>query len=507
MLFWKIYTAKSDNCLIIYCNCSYCNRKRKRRHKMFSKGQFEEFKNFIINRRVAVLGLGISNMPLIKFLNRLGVKDVIAFDLKDDAETVNKVNAMSADGLISEFHIGSDYMSHLPGCADVVFKTPIVRFDTPELLKAEEMGAMVTSEIEVLMQLCPCTIFGITGSDGKTTTTTVISKLLSQSGKRKVWVGGNIGTPLLSFLPEMSSDDIVVLELSSFQLMNIKVSPEVAVITNISPNHLDVHKSYEEYIDAKASIFKFQGASNTVILNNDNDVTYGFKENISGNIKMFSYSARVDAGAWLENGKIYYSDENEIVEVMSRDTIRLLGKHNVENYLAAISAVYEYVTIDDIKSVAAEFAGVAHRMQFVRELNGVKYYNSSIDSSPNRTINALSVFDRKNIVLIAGGKDKNIPYDDIGAPIADKVKVLILTGPTAEKIEKAVLDEFKKRDSCPDIKIIHCKSYEEAVKNAYENADFGDNVVLSPASTSFDMFRNFEERGNCFADFVKKLPF
>jgi len=474
---------------------------------MFSKGQFEEFKSYIKDKRVAVLGLGISNMPLIRFLSSIGVKNVIAFDLKNDVETVEKVNSMSAEGLISDYHIGPDYMSFLPGCADVIFKTPIVRFDTPELLQAEALGALVTSEIEVLMQLCPCTVFGITGSDGKTTTTTVISKLLAQSGKRKVWVGGNIGTPLLSFLPEMTSEDIVVLELSSFQLMNIKVSPEIAVVTNISPNHLDVHKSYEEYIDAKASIFKFQDKKGTVIVNKDNNVTADFAEKLSCNVKMFSYKERVAKGAWFEKGMIYYSDGKDAVEIMSRDTIRLLGRHNVENYLAAIAATFEYVSVDDIKSVASEFAGVAHRMQFIRELDGVKYYNSSIDSSPNRTINALSVFDKKNIVLIAGGKDKNIPYDEIGAPIADKVKVLILTGPTAEKIEKAVCDEFKRRGCEPDINIIHCKAYDEAVKCAYENAEKGDNVVLSPASTSFDMFRNFEERGNCFADFVKKLPY
>lgn len=474
---------------------------------MFSKGQLNEFKNFIKDKKVAVLGLGISNMPLIKFLNEIGVSEIIAFDLKNDEETVTKVEKLISDGLINSYHIGYDYLSHLPGSADVVFKTPIVRYDTPELLKAEELGALVTSEVEVLMQLCPCKIFGITGSDGKTTTTTIISKLLANSGERKVWVGGNIGTPLLSFLPEMKSEDLVVLELSSFQLMNIKVSPDVAVITNITPNHLDVHKSYEEYIEAKANIFKFQQIDDYVILNKENSVTAGFIGNVPGKCKTFSYNQSVKHGAWYENGKIYFSDGIKTVEIMDRDTIKLLGKHNVENYLTAISAVFEYVSVDDIKQVASEFAGVAHRMQFIRELDGVKYYNSSIDSSPNRTINALSVFENKNIVMIAGGKDKNIPYDDIGAPIADKVKVLILTGPTAEKIEQAVYAEFNKRGILPDLKIFHCENYQEAVKKAYENADSGDNVVLSPASTSFDMFRNFEERGNCFADFVKKLPY
>ncbi|MBE7065596.1 MAG: UDP-N-acetylmuramoyl-L-alanine--D-glutamate ligase [Ruminococcaceae bacterium] len=474
---------------------------------MFSKGEFDKFKNYIQDKTVAVLGLGISNMPLIEFLNKIGVSEIIVFELKDDAETVAKVDKMIDEGLIDAYHIGKDYLSHLPGSSDVVFKTPIVRFDTPELLKAEELGAVVTSEIELLMQLCPCTVVGITGSDGKTTTTTVISKILSESGKRKVWVGGNIGTPLLRFLPEMKSEDIVVLELSSFQLMNIKVSPEISVITNISPNHLDVHKSYEEYIDAKARIFNFQNDGVNVVLNKDNSVTAGFADGLKGDIKMFSYVEKVEKGAWFEKGMIYYSDGKETVEVMSRDTIRLLGRHNVENFLAAICAVFELVSVEDIKNVATEFAGVAHRMQFIRELDGVKYYNSSIDSSPNRTINALSVFNKKNIVLIAGGKDKNIPYDEIGAPIADKVKVLILTGPTAKKIEQAVYAEFEKRGISADLKIIHCINYEEAVKSAYDNATDGDNVVLSPASTSFDMFRNFEERGNCFADFVKKLPY
>ncbi|MBQ8164779.1 MAG: UDP-N-acetylmuramoyl-L-alanine--D-glutamate ligase [Clostridia bacterium] len=468
---------------------------------------FDEFKREISKKKVAVLGLGISNMPLINFLNNIGVKNIIAFDIKDDEDTVKKVNDMISRGLVSDYHIGKDYLKYLPGCADVIFKTPIVRFDTPELLEAESRGAVVTSEIEVLMQLCPCKVFGVTGSDGKTTTTTVLSKLLSESGKRKVWVGGNIGTPLLSYLPEMSADDIVVLELSSFQLMNIKVSPDVSIITNISPNHLDVHKSYDEYIDAKANIFRLQDESGTVILNYDNKITKAFSDNVRGSVKFFSYLNRVENGAWYENGKIYYSNGSKCFEIMDRSDIVLLGKHNVENYLAAITAAFEDVSEDDIKRVAGSFTGVAHRMQFIRELEGVKYYNSSIDSSPNRTINALSVFDKRNIVLIAGGKDKNIPYDEIGSSIVDKVKVLILTGPTADKIEKAVKDEFDRRKCECDIKIFYCTSYIEAVKNAYNNAENGDCVVLSPASTSFDMFKNFEDRGNRFIEFVNKLPY
>ena len=449
----------------------------------------EQFKTNIKGKRVTVVGIGISNLPLIKYLIALGA-EVTACDkrTKDDLGR----NYMELEPLGVKFSLGENYLKNID--AQIIFKTPGMRYDVPELVAAREKGTIVTSEMEVFFDICPAHIIAVTGSDGKTTTTTLINKMMTKAGY-KTWLGGNIGIPLLTKAEEMKADDWAVLELSSFQLHTMRKSPEIAVITNISPNHLDVHKNYQEYIDAKKNIMLYQSDSDILIINADNKVTAEIGKEACGKLKSFSRSDKT-ADFYIDGGFICRRGE----QVLNINDIAIPGMHNVENYMAAMAAIEGLVHDEKIREVAKEFKGVEHRIEFVREINGVKYYNSSIDSSPNRTVNTLRVFEGKPVILISGGKDKGIPYDDIGAPIAEGVKTLILIGATSDKIEEAVA-------SCgrPTPQIIRKNSYEDVVKCAHEIAEPGDIVLLSPASTSFDMFRNFEERGNLFKNLVKAL--
>ncbi|PYG87572.1 UDP-N-acetylmuramoylalanine--D-glutamate ligase [Ruminiclostridium sufflavum DSM 19573] len=461
--------------------------------------KLEQFKNSIRNKRVAVLGIGISNIPLIKYLVKSGV-NVTAFD-KNTSENLSDAFS-ELNELPVRYSLGSDYLEKLEGF-DVIFRTPGMRPDLPQLLNAVEKGAELTSEMEVFISLCPAQIFAVTGSDGKTTTTTLIYKILTEEGYN-CWLGGNIGTPLLSKIDKVKETDKVVLELSSFQLMTIGNCPSVSVITNISPNHLDVHKSLNEYIDAKKNIFINQTENDKLILNYDNDITRGFGSEAKGKCVYFSRLNKVDTGVIFKENKIVVKNENEEIEIVDAESIIIPGVHNIENYMAAAAATIDYVKPETIKKIAVSFNGVEHRIELVRELNGIKFYNSSIDSSPSRTIAALSTFKNK-VILISGGKDKGIPYDSIGQIIAEKVKCLLLIGATAPKIEEALCNYINQTDSECEVKIIHCNTYEEVVSRAYEEAAPGDCIILSPASTSFDMFKNFEHRGNTFKELVNKL--
>lgn len=463
--------------------------------------------NGIENKKICILGMGISNLPLIRFLHIKGACNMTVLDRSDSEETLSNASRLREEGIPFEQCFGENYLSVLPGDFDVIFKTPVVRYDIPELLAAEARGAIITSEMELFLSLCPAKVYGVTGSDGKTTTTTLIYKMLSEhcaSDGSKVWVGGNIGTPLLQFVDEMGPEDRVVVELSSFQLMHMRCSPAVSVVTNITPNHLDVHKSYDEYIRAKENVFLHGGPGSLTVLNGDNTVTSHFGCETPGEVRFFSTRRTVDNGAYIDGSKIMLVRDGVSRCIMDRNDILLPGNHNVENYLAAVCAVSDDVDDSCILAVARTFGGVEHRMELVRTFEGVTYYNSSIDSSPNRTIHALSVFTEK-VILIAGGKDKKIPYDTLGPVLADKVKVLILTGPTAEKIEAAARNAFEERGEPCELCILHAKTYEEAVNMARSSAASGDVVLLSPASTSFDMFRNFEERGNTFKKLVHGL--
>ena len=454
--------------------------------------KLDEFKYNVAGKNINVIGIGISNLPLIKYLVSLGA-NVTACDRRS-AEDLGE-NYTELEKLGVKFNLGDGYLNNLSG--DMIFKTPGMRYDVPELLKAKENGSIVTSEMEVFFEVCPSHIIAVTGSDGKTTTTTLIHKMMTDAGY-KTWLGGNIGNPLLTDTEKMKENDWVILELSSFQLHTMRKSPEIAVITNISPNHLDMHKDYKEYIDAKKNIMLYQNEGDTLIVNADNQVTADIGKSANGAVKYFSRNGMADI--YLDGNII----KRGIVEILNIKDIKIPGMHNVENYMAAIAAVSGLVSKEVIVNVAKTFGGVEHRIELVRTLDGVKYYNSSIDSSPNRTINTLRVFPNK-VIMIAGGKDKGIPYDEIGPALAEHVKVLILIGATSDKIQEALDAEINKTGNGKDIEVIRATSYEDAVNTARSKAHDGDVVLLSPASTSFDMFRNFEERGNLFKKIVNEL--
>lgn len=453
----------------------------------------EAYLNGLKGKRVAVMGIGISNRPLIELLLTAGI-DVTACDKRDRESFDGLIEQLEEKG--AAFCLGEDYLDHLAGM-DVIFRTPGMRPDLPQLLKAQEEGAEITSEMEVFLSVCPCRIIAVTGSDGKTTTTSIIAGLLAAEGYR-TYVGGNIGRPLLSQAGEMRPDDMVVLELSSFQLMTMKQSPDIAVITNLAPNHLDVHKGMEEYIAAKKNIFLHQSPDGKLVLNADNDITSSFVPEARSHVVMFSRQRNMHQGIVIKDGMIT-CDHRAVLPV---DDILIPGVHNVENYMAAIAAVDGLVSDETIRSFAKSFGGVQHRIELVRELNGVRYYNDSIASSPSRTIAGLRSFKQK-VILIAGGYDKHIPYDDLGPEVVRAVKTLILAGATGPKIKEAVMKAEGYKTGEPVI--LDRDTLQAAVNTAYDMAEPGDVVILSPASASFDQFRNFEERGNAFKEFVAQL--
>ncbi len=442
----------------------------------------------------AVIGMGVSNTPLIRLLLKNGSKVRICDkNTEHDADIVSEFKALGA-----EFSFGEKYLEGIEK-TEVIFKTPGMRFDVPELLKAKEAGSIITSEMEQFLKLCTCKSFGVTGSDGKTTTTTIIGKLLERAGKN-CFVGGNIGKPLLPEVDNMKSDDCAVIELSSFQLMNIKYSPEISVITNITPNHLDVHKSFEEYTEAKKEIYLH--SEGRVVLNYDNDETRAIAEEIPERAVLFSSKSLLNNGYCIDSGYIVKRSNGESMQILALSDIKIPGIHNVENYMAAIAATEGFISNEDIVYVAKNFGGVEHRMELVRELHGVKYYNDSIASSPTRTIAGLAAFDRK-VILIAGGYDKKIPFDVLGDAAQKYVKKLILVGATSEKIKDAVInaDGYDKKM----LPISMCDTFESAVREACSVAEEGDIVTLSPACASFDLFKNFMERGNKFKELVNSL--
>ena len=444
-------------------------------------------------KTAAVIGLGVSNRPLVELLARNGVK-VIACDRKERAALGDAAAHYEALGAV--LHLGEGYLRGLD--ADVVFRTPGMRPDVPELLEAKARGAVITSEMEAFFAVCPCPILGVTGSDGKTTTASVIAELLKAEGRR-VWLGGNIGRPLLADAEEMTPDDLAVLELSSFQLMDMPYSPQVAVLTNLAPNHLDVHRDIAEYIASKENIYLHQSARDTAIFNADNAITRDLSGKAVGRARLFSRQEEVADGAFVRGGAIWLRDAAGEREVLPLADIRLPGWHNVENYMAALLAVDGLVRDETVRRVAREFAGVEHRIEFVRELHGVRYYNDSIATSPTRTIAGLRAFPQK-VVLIAGGYDKHIPFDVLGPEIVAHVKLLVLCGATADKIRAAVENAPDHRLGHPEI--ITAAPLTAAVEAARDRAQPGDVVTLSPACASFDQFRNFAERGDFFKAIV-----
>ena len=447
---------------------------------------FDAYFNSIKDKKIAVLGLGVSNRPLVKLLLEFGC-NVVGCD-RTPREKLD-ADVLELEKLGCALHLGENYLKDVE--ADLVFRTPGMHPENPDLVALRNKGAEVTSEMEVFFEVCPCRILAVTGSDGKTTTTSLIAAMLKAAGKT-VWLGGNIGTPLLPLCRQMEETDIAVVELSSFQLMDMKRSPSVAVVTNLSPNHLDVHKDMEEYVLAKTNIFRFQNPEDTLILNGDNTITDAFTG--VGITRKFSRKQKTN-GVW-ECGGVIYRDDAPVLETKD---ILIPGDHNIENYMAAILAVDGLISDDVIRHVAKTFGGVEHRIELVRVKDGVRFYNDSIASSPSRTIAGLRSFDQK-VILIVGGYDKKVPFDVLGPEICQHVSKLFLNGATADQIREAV-------ETCghDQPEIVMCENFEAAVRSAAAAAQAGDVVLMSPASPAFDQFKNFMVRGEFFKKLITEL--
>lgn len=457
----------------------------------------EMFFNSLKDKKIALIGFGVSHIDLARLLIEKSL-DVTVCDKRDMSQLEEKLVGFDTKKL--KFELGESYLDNICNY-DIIFRTPGMKFYTPELTKAIEKGCVVTSEMEVFFDLCPCKTIAVTGSDGKTTTTTLISEMLKKQGYT-VHLGGNIGRALLPIIETITPDDFAVVELSSFQLISMRKSPDVAVVTNLAPNHLDMHKDMQEYIDSKKNIFLHQNAFSKTVLNADNDITMSFSTLTRGKTVYFSRNSKVDKGTYLnQSGNLVLNSGYTSTELFNKDDIRIPGMHNVENFLAAIAAVSDFVTPETMHEVAKNFGGVEHRIEFVRELDGVKWYNDSIATSPTRAIAGLISFG-KPIVLIAGGYDKKIPFEPLVPYILKYVKKLVLCGATAQKIEDAVRSSSE-YNGFPEI--IRASDIPEAVKAAKEVSIDGDVVSLSPASASFDCYPNFEERGKHFKKLVSEL--
>ena len=467
------------------------------------------FFDFIKGKKIALVGLGISNTPLISMLISHGAK-VIAHDKKEYADFDPDFMAeLEKKGV--GLRLGVSYLDSFD--EDIIVKAPGIRRDAPAFVEAVRRGAVLTSEMELFFSLTRCRKLAITGSDGKTTTTTLTHLMLTEHYKNNpdvtVHVGGNIGKPLFAEAESIRDTDIAVLELSSFQLHAMEVSPSGATITNISPNHLDWHTDYEEYIDSKRRIFEFM-KSGRLVLNFTNELSREMAKHAPEGVEIVYFSSSGLTGipegitaVYLENGEIRVRDAKRGTDekIMNADDILLPGAHNIENYMTAIAELYGEVDTEVFVRVARTFGGVAHRIELVRELDGVKYYNSSIDSSPSRTIAALRSFGEKKVIAIMGGYDKHIPYDVLGDHACEHSRAVVLTGATAPKIREAIVGCEAAKWSMPEI--YEASDFKSAVIKAREIASSGDIVILTPASASFDCFKNFEERGNYFKDIVR----
>ena len=464
----------------------------------FFNSKLEEFNKYIKGKKVAIIGLGVSNLPLLDYLYAKEAK-VTIFDNKEkdkiSSEILNKIENYNF-----ECFFGENAFENLKNF-NLIFRSPSVLPTNKYLLEESNRGAIVTTEIELLMKMCPCKIVGVTGSDGKTTTTSLINAILKEGGY-KTHLGGNIGTPLFTKLPEIEPTDILVLELSSFQLMGMEISPNISVITNITPNHLNIHKDYEEYIESKKNIFKYQTENDTLILNYDNEITRNCAKEARGKVIFFSSKEKIPNGYIVDGNIIKKCEDGVRLHILNTEEVVLRGNHNYQNIATALAATESLVNIDTAVKAIKAFKPVEHRIEFVKEIDNVKWYNDSASSSPTRTISGLNAF-HEEIVLIAGGYDKNLEYSPIAKPIIEKVKTLILFGQTSGKIFEAVKKELDKENKKLDIHI--CNNLKETIELAKKLAKPGQVVLFSPASASFDQFKDFADRGHQFKNLVNNL--
>lgn len=457
-----------------------------------------EYIDSLKGKSIGVIGIGVSNIPLIRTLLDHGIADITACDVHSAEDLGEVADEFSSRGV--HLQLGPDYLEDLH--FDVIYRTPgLMPFD-PHLVKAKEQGSVLTSEMEAFLKICPCPVIAVTGSDGKTTTTTIISELLKKQGFR-VHLGGNIGHPLFSEVETIQPEDITVLELSSFQLHSMDAHPNVAVITNISPNHLDKHLDYKDYYDAKANIFLKQAGEDRLVLNANDDMSPYYLKMSHGKVSYFARDNMVTDGVYSDGDMIYSRDsEGNTHAVMSAEDIILPGVHNLENYLAAICATRNLVSDETCREVARTFSGVEHRLEIVREWNQITFINDSIGTSPTRTIAGLHAMKKKPI-LMAGGYDKGIPFEELGSEINEYCKKVFLTGATAQKICDSILSADNRKDSGPSVEIID--DFRHCFETAVQNAEPGDILLLSPACAAFDHFKNFMERGKFFKELVENL--
>ena len=460
----------------------------------------EQLQDLIQGKKVAFIGAGVSHKRCIEQFVELGAQ-VTLCDQKKSLEDFGAY-ADTLRRLHVRLSLGEHYTDGFAG-QDIIMRTPGYEYYKPELQAALQAGTKVTSEVELFFELCPCEIVAVTGSDGKTTTTTLISKMFEAAG-RKVFLGGNIGAALLPQLTDVTPEAVAVVELSSFQLISMRVSPKVAVVTNVTPNHLDHHKDMQEYIDAKRNILLWQVPPCRAVLGFENEISRGMQKDCKGEQVWFTRLHDTDKGAFLRESDdtLCYAENGVVTPILPRAEVKLRGLHNVENLLAAIAAVWGRVPVEAMRQVGSTFTGVEHRIEPVRTLDGVTYYNDSIASSPTRTIAGLRSFNQK-IILIAGGYDKKIPYEPLAPEILAHVKTLVLMGATGPRIEAAVR-------ACPGfdesaLTILHADSMQHAVELARGAAQPGDVVSLSPASASFDLYPNFEVRGRDYKNIVNNL--
>lgn len=469
----------------------------------------EKVKEYIASlrgKKIAFVGMGVANAPSALFLARHGLQ-VYACDSRDEGYIGKKTcEELRACGV--QFSLGKDYLHILPEM-DIVFRSNgILPFQNPWIGECIERGQTVTSEMEEFFHYCPAKIIGITGSNGKTTTTTLIYEMLKKAGYSAV-IGGNIGKAMLPYLEDLTPSDYAVCELSSFQLLtmgNLVHQPDIAVVTNIESTHLDHHISLDEYVDAKRNVLIYQSPSQRTVLNADCDYSIGhrvyhdMRYDVRGQLAEFSLEKPVNTGAYLDdNDNIVYAEDGTVTQIMPASDIRLPGRHNIANYCTAIAAVWGLVQPEQIREVARTFGGVEHRIEFVREADGVKYYNDSIATSPSRVISGVRAFNQK-IIAIQGGSDKGNDLSVMVPDLLSHVKILILNGATADKIEQAVLAA---PDYDPDqLQIIKVKDLAQAVEAARKAAQPGDIVSLCPACPAFDQFKTFEYRGREFKRLV-----
>ena len=460
----------------------------------------EQLQNLIQGKKVAFIGAGVSHKRCIEQFVELGAQ-VTLCDQKKSLEDFGAY-ADTLRRLHVRLSLGEHYTDGFAG-QDIIMRTPGYEYYKPELQAALQAGTKVTSEVELFFELCPCKIVAVTGSDGKTTTTTLISKMFEAAG-RKVFLGGNIGAALLPQLADVTPEAVAVVELSSFQLISMRVSPKVAVVTNVTPNHLDHHKDMQEYIDAKRNILLWQVPPCRAVLGFENEISRGMQKDCKGEQVWFTRLHETDKGAFLRESDdtLCYAENGVVTPILPRAEVKLRGLHNVENLLAAIAAVWGRVPVEAMRQVGSTFTGVEHRIEPVRTLDGVTYYNDSIASSPTRTIAGLRSFNQK-IILIAGGYDKKIPYEPLAPEILAHVKTLVLMGATGPRIEAAVRGCAGFDENA--LTILHADSMQHAVELARGAAQPGDVVSLSPASASFDLYPNFEVRGRDYKNIVNNL--